>query len=157
MRTSKTPIGGVGIFIKGTDGIPRLRVIHGIRKYPGPLLATSQLSGKVFGFYGEVNRLGFVAISQIVEGMFAVTGNVNVYNVAQHKATLVADPFIVTVPTLVDTEPQTETISMQKTAYIPFDLMALLLEEPLTARDAFLNNIVSHCVYSRYQGLNLGH
>ena len=35
------PIGGLGIFVADTGPVPRLRVIHGIRKYPGSLLSPS--------------------------------------------------------------------------------------------------------------------
>eukprot|EP00536_Pseudo-nitzschia_multiseries_P004723 jgi/Psemu1/10653/gm1.10653_g len=47
-------VGALGIFLTGTFGRARLRLVHGLRKYPGPLTAPSTNKGKAFGYLDDI-------------------------------------------------------------------------------------------------------
>eukprot|EP00536_Pseudo-nitzschia_multiseries_P016345 jgi/Psemu1/45832/gm1.45832_g len=47
-------VGALGIFLTDTFGKARLRLVHGLRKYPGPLTAPSTNKGKAFGYLDDI-------------------------------------------------------------------------------------------------------
>eukprot|EP00536_Pseudo-nitzschia_multiseries_P019072 jgi/Psemu1/58783/gm1.58783_g len=47
-------VGALGIFLTGTFGRARLRLVHSLRKYPGPLTAPSTNKGKAFGYLDDI-------------------------------------------------------------------------------------------------------
>eukprot|EP00536_Pseudo-nitzschia_multiseries_P019156 jgi/Psemu1/59246/gm1.59246_g len=49
-------IGGLGIFQEDAAGVDRLRVIHGLRRYPGTITQPSAIRGRAFGYIGDVER-----------------------------------------------------------------------------------------------------
>ena len=130
-------IGGLGIFVTDADGQHRLRVIHGIRRYSGPLGLPSPLTNKVFGYLGDVSPGGFVEIVQVDEALFSITGEVNVCTIAHHKQTLASDETIEIFKVRGDTAPASEVVRTRHSAFIPYELMPLLLPKALTARQAF--------------------
>ena len=131
-------VGGIGIFVTEPDGQHRLRILHGIRRYSGPLGIPSPLTDKVFGYMGDVSPRGFVEIVQIDEKLFDLTGEVNVCTIAHHKNTLAGDATIDIFKVRgTTTAPASEVIKTRNSAFIPYDLMPLLLTQSLTAHEAF--------------------
>ena len=132
------PIGGIGVFVIGTDGQHRLEVIHGLRKYPGPLIAHSPLSNRYFGYQGDVSENGFAKIVEVQDELLDVTDEINVLKLDHHKAKLendtAAEGLVQPVP---DNAPQCETLSTRKSMFIPYCLMPMLFAKSLTAREAF--------------------
>ena len=47
-------IGTIGIFVKDADSDLRLRLIQGLKKYPGDNRTNSKLVNQVFGYLGDV-------------------------------------------------------------------------------------------------------
>eukprot|EP00536_Pseudo-nitzschia_multiseries_P014844 jgi/Psemu1/40309/gm1.40309_g len=47
-------IGGLGIFQEDAAGVDRLRVIHGLRRYPGTITQPSANRGRAFGYIDDV-------------------------------------------------------------------------------------------------------
>jgi len=130
-------IGGVGIFVRDSAGVHRLRIIHGIRKFPGSLGLESSLKNCVFGYLDDVDE-GVPEIVQLNETLFGLTGTVNVATLAHHKSTLESEPDTVILPVRGNDEAQTESIKARISAFIPFSLVPLLIEKNLNAREAFL-------------------
>eukprot|EP00536_Pseudo-nitzschia_multiseries_P019369 jgi/Psemu1/60337/gm1.60337_g len=48
-------VGALGIFVADPQGLPCLRLVHGLRKYPGPLAQHSLNKNKAFGFEHSAN------------------------------------------------------------------------------------------------------
>eukprot|EP00536_Pseudo-nitzschia_multiseries_P018772 jgi/Psemu1/57270/gm1.57270_g len=57
-------VGALGIFVADSKGLPCLRLVHGLRKYPGPLAQHSPNKNKAFGYLddneGEAGELVLV-------------------------------------------------------------------------------------------------
>eukprot|EP00536_Pseudo-nitzschia_multiseries_P005055 jgi/Psemu1/11624/gm1.11624_g len=57
-------VGALGIFVADSQGLPCLRLVHGLRKYPGPLAQHSPNKNKAFGYLddneGEAGELVLV-------------------------------------------------------------------------------------------------
>ena len=102
-------IGGIGFFVKGSDGQHRLEVVHGIRKYPGPLVEHSSLSNRFFGFHGDVSTNGFATTVGLTEDLFDATAEINLLKLDHHKTTLEDDPSEGHAPPVEDTAPQMGT------------------------------------------------
>ena len=130
-------IGAIGVFVKDTDGDLRLRLIHGLKKYPGDIRTNSPLVNQVFGYLDDVDE-GVAEVVAFDTDVLALTGEVNVCTVAHHKAVLVADATIEIVTARADGDPQTDTIKARKSAFIPFDMVPLVIEKNLSPRQAFL-------------------
>ena len=130
-------IGAVGFFLRSANGDNELHIAHGIRKYPGTLGVTSVLANAVFGYLDDVDD-GNAEIMQFNDSLFGLTGAINVATVDQHKDALEADPTITILPARAAGADHSESIKARMSAFIPFSLVPLLIEQRLSARDAFL-------------------
>ena len=125
------------MFVRAAEGVSRLRIAHGVRKYPGSLGVDSVLRDQVFGYLDDVDK-GSAEIIQFSDALFGLTGAVNVATIEHHKITLEADPTITVIPARADGVDHTEAIQARMTAFIPFSLVPHLIEKRLSAREAFL-------------------
>ena len=130
-------VGGIGLFIKDPQGILRLHIIHGLRKFTGDLQNTSPLINKVFGYLDDVNE-GETEIVQFDDSMLGITPKINMCTITQNKHVLEGDDMIDLLSGRVDGEPQTVVIKMPTSAFIPFKLMPYLLEKNFNSRQALL-------------------
>ena len=99
-------VGEIGIFVTDPLGTPRLRVIHGVRKYPGNILSPSQNANKVFGFLDEVLS-GRGELVRVTTNMFSITNTLRVLSLAQHLIRLEEAPGSEYVGPFGDTDPHT--------------------------------------------------
>lgn len=132
----ETP-GGLLVFVTDPDGVHRSQVFHGIRKYGKQIRNPSRLENKNFGYVGEVDE-GEMTIVQLQESLFTTTGEINVCTVDHHRATLLAEPGTELIKHRDNTEPQTETIKTRMAAFLPYELMPLILDKRYTPRETFL-------------------
>jgi hypothetical protein len=123
--------------LRNSEGANELHIAHGIRKYPGTLGSRSVLANAIFGYLDDVDD-GNAEIMQFNESLFGLTGAINVATISQHKAALEADPTASILPARADGEDHTESIKARMSAFIPFNLVPLLIEQRLSAREAFL-------------------
>jgi hypothetical protein len=130
-------VGGIGVFVRQTDGRHLLRVIHGIRRYPGKLGDTGPLVHGVFGVVGNPDD-GFEELVHVQASIFGVTGEVNVCTVDRHRQLLKTDPSLLLIPARDNTGAQTETKKARMSAFIPFELVPLVSDMWLAPRVAFL-------------------
>ena len=130
-------VGGIAVFVVDASGEPRLRIIHGLRKYSGVVGRVSPLTNKVFGYLDDTDH-GEAELVEVTVELLAQTVEINVCTVAHHKATLEGDVEIEVIPTRANADPQTETIKARKAAFVPFGLVPFVLSKNLTVRDAFL-------------------
>ena len=131
------PIGGLGVFVTGTDGQPRLGVVHGARKYPGPLITHSPLANRSFGYQGDLSDSGFATVVEISPTLFDLTDEINLLKLDHYKSTLGSDPTLGQVKPVADDAAQGETVETRNTMSIPFGLVGSVFGESLTAREAF--------------------
>ncbi|VEU39857.1 unnamed protein product, partial [Pseudo-nitzschia multistriata] len=130
-------VGGIGIFVNDTTLLPQLRVIHGIRKYPGSLMEHSSNANKAFGYLDDVVS-GRGELVQVTANMFALTNEVRVHPEAQHQLELESNPDLqFTGPLTNEANPQAEKLRCRHTFFIPFKLMPHVLGKKLTPRAAY--------------------
>ena len=120
------------------SSVPRLRVIHGIRKYPGNLLTPSRNANKLFGYLNDVVS-GRGELVQVTTSMFTLIPNRRrVYTPLHHRLFLEAHPelsFVSPVPE-GGGHSNTKELQCRHTFFIPFELMPLL-NKRLSPREAF--------------------
>ena len=102
-------VGGITVFVSDTSGEPRLRIIHGLRKYSGVLARVLPLTNKVLGHLGDTDH-GEAELVEVTVEHLAQTVEINVCTVAHHKATLEGDVSIEVIPARANEDPKTETI-----------------------------------------------
>ncbi|VEU43031.1 unnamed protein product, partial [Pseudo-nitzschia multistriata] len=129
-------IGGISIFVNDANGIPRLCVIHGIRKYPGCLLAASPNANKTFGFLDDVVS-GRGELVRVTTSMFALTSAIRVLPIAGHCLALEADANLQYVGPHDPGDPNTEEVVCRHTFFLPFELVPLVLGKDQNPREAF--------------------
>eukprot|EP00536_Pseudo-nitzschia_multiseries_P015399 jgi/Psemu1/217984/e_gw1.878.1.1 len=125
------PVGALGIFLTDTFGKARLRLVHGIRKYPGPLTAPSTNKGKAFGYLddiegdaGELVLVDAALLEQAPETLvLSLDRHLDVIKHAHHSHM---------IPMVLGDDPHMEVITPFKACFIPFQLVPLLLGKGLS-------------------------
>ena len=130
-------IGAIGIFVKDTDGNLRLRLIHGLKKYPEDIRTNSPLVNQVFDYLDDVDE-GVAEVAAFDTDVLALSGEVNICTVAHHKAVLVANGATEIMAAHANGESQTNTIKTRKSPFVPFDMIPLVIGKNLSPREAFL-------------------
>eukprot|EP00536_Pseudo-nitzschia_multiseries_P013057 jgi/Psemu1/33975/gm1.33975_g len=123
--------GGLGIFLTDTFGKARLRLVHGLRKYPGPLTAPSTNKGKAFGYLddiegdaGELVLVDAALLEQAPETLvLSLDRHLDVIKHAHHSHM---------IPMVLGDDPHMEVITPFKACFIPFQLVPLLLGKGLS-------------------------
>ena len=131
-------VGGVGVFVVQDSGTMVLKVLVGIKKYNSdPSNPFSKLLKHHFAFLGGVDG-GIGEIVKVDWAMGDMTNDVNVYKERHHKKKLEDNPTDNALGPVKDDDAQVETLRVRKSVYLPFCLMALVLDQDLTPRQAFL-------------------
>eukprot|EP00536_Pseudo-nitzschia_multiseries_P019258 jgi/Psemu1/231787/e_gw1.4247.1.1 len=125
------PVGALGIFLTDTFGKARLRLVHGLRKYPGPLTAPSTNKGKAFGYLddiegdaGELVLVDAALLEQAPETLvLSLDRHLDVIKHAHHSHM---------IPMVLGDDPHMEVITPFKACFIPFQLVPLLLGKGLS-------------------------
>eukprot|EP00536_Pseudo-nitzschia_multiseries_P000324 jgi/Psemu1/717/gm1.717_g len=125
-------VGALGIFLTDTFGRARLRLVHGLRKYPGPLTAPSTNKGKAFGYLddiegdaGELVLVDAALLEQAAETLvLSLDRHLDVIKHARHSHM---------IPMVLGDDPHMEVITPYKACFIPSQLVPLLLGKGLTA------------------------
>eukprot|EP00536_Pseudo-nitzschia_multiseries_P015379 jgi/Psemu1/42325/gm1.42325_g len=116
------PVGALGIFLTDTFGKARLRLVHGLRKYPGPLTAPSTNKGKAFGYLddiegdaGELVLVDAALLEQAPETLvLSLDRHLDVLKHAHHSHM---------IPMVLGDDPHMEVITPFKACLIPFQLV----------------------------------
>eukprot|EP00536_Pseudo-nitzschia_multiseries_P019066 jgi/Psemu1/58752/gm1.58752_g len=124
------PVGALGIFLTDTFGKARLRLVHGLRKYPGPLTAPSTNKGKAFGYLddiegdaGELVLVDAALLEQAPETLvLSLDRHLDVIKHAHHSHM---------IPMVLGDDPHMEVITPFKACFIPFQLSNPRLEHHL--------------------------
>ena len=131
-------IGGVGVFVVQDSGEIALKILVGIKKYNSdPSNPSSKLLKHHFAFVGDVDG-GNGEIIKVDWDMGELTSDVNVYKESHHKKKLEDNPSSLLLGPTKDDDAQVETLCVQKSVYIPYCLMPLVLDQDLTPRQAFI-------------------
>eukprot|EP00536_Pseudo-nitzschia_multiseries_P019395 jgi/Psemu1/60542/gm1.60542_g len=124
-------VGALGIFLTNTFGKARLRLVQGLRKYPGPLTAPSTNKGKAFGYLddiegdaGELVLVDAALLEQAPETLvLSLDRHLDVIKHAHHSHM---------IPMVLGDDPHMEVITPFKACFIPFQLVPLLLGKGLS-------------------------
>eukprot|EP00536_Pseudo-nitzschia_multiseries_P016679 jgi/Psemu1/47288/gm1.47288_g len=84
-------IGGLSIFHKDAAGVDRLRVIHGLRRYPGTITQPSANRGRAFGYIDDVEGQEGELV-QADAALLSRAAASRVYLLAHHEATISQHP-----------------------------------------------------------------
>eukprot|EP00536_Pseudo-nitzschia_multiseries_P019524 jgi/Psemu1/61156/gm1.61156_g len=125
------PVEALGIFLTDTFGKARLRLVHGLRKYPGHLTAPSTNKGKAFGYLddiegdaGELVLVDAALLEQAPETLvLSLDRHLDVIKHAHHSHM---------IPMVLGDDPHMEVITPFKACFIPFQLVPLLLGKGLS-------------------------
>ena len=90
-----------------------------------------------YGYLGDVNN-GCGEIIKFDFDALEMTQDVNVYKLKHYKKKLEEDTSIELFPPVQNGDAEKETIKVQKTVFIPFVLMRLVLDKDLSPQNAFL-------------------
>eukprot|EP00536_Pseudo-nitzschia_multiseries_P016057 jgi/Psemu1/44760/gm1.44760_g len=127
-------VGALGIFVADSQGLPCLRLVHGLRKYPGPLAQHSPNKNKAFGYLddneGEAGELVLVDAA-----MLSPTTATRVLTLDHHLAELEAHP-ATPLPVIPEGTAHSELIQAHKSFFIPFELVHFLLGKGLSPKQA---------------------
>eukprot|EP00536_Pseudo-nitzschia_multiseries_P017358 jgi/Psemu1/50546/gm1.50546_g len=142
-------VGALGIFVADTFGKSRLRLVHGLRKYPGPLAQPSANNGKAFCYLDDIE--GDAGELVLVNStMLARTSATLVLALDHHLAEVVTGPpchHSYIVPMVLGGDAHMEVVNAYKACFIPFELVPLLLGKGHTPLQAlriihpFLSNL----------------
>jgi hypothetical protein len=131
------PIGGIGVFVSdGSSSTGVLEVLHGVSIYPGvPGQARDRM--QVFASLGDVEGVDVATVAFDAKQL-AITPDVLVPGSIDRTLQLLAEepskqmlgPFEATMANI-------RTAKSRTMAYIPFELMELVLDSQLTARQAY--------------------
>eukprot|EP00536_Pseudo-nitzschia_multiseries_P018878 jgi/Psemu1/57767/gm1.57767_g len=113
-------VGALGIFVADPQGLPCLRLVHGLRKYPGPLAQHSPNKNKAFEYLddieGEAGELVLVDLA-----MLSPTIASRVLTLDHHLAELEAHPGRLSIPAIPEGTGHSKLIRAHKAFFIPFD------------------------------------
>eukprot|EP00536_Pseudo-nitzschia_multiseries_P019462 jgi/Psemu1/60820/gm1.60820_g len=128
-------VGALGIFVADSQGLPCLRLVHGLRKYPGPLAQHSPNKNKAFGYLddneGEAGELVLVD-----SAMLSPTIATRVLTLDHHLAELEAHPARLSIPVIPEGTAHSKLIRAHKSFFIPFELVHFLLGKGLSPKQA---------------------
>eukprot|EP00536_Pseudo-nitzschia_multiseries_P003135 jgi/Psemu1/7029/gm1.7029_g len=126
-------VGALGIFVANTIGESHLRLVHGLRKYPGPLAQTSANKGKAFGYLDEIEGDAGELV-QVDSDMLAQTPATLVLALCHHVTELDAPrhPSYL-IPMVLGGDAHTEVVSAYKAFFILFELRYTPLFDTLRA------------------------
>lgn len=77
-------IGGLGVCVEDAAGLLKLRIIHGIRRYPGTLLQPSANQGNTFGYIDDIEG-GLCELVQVNAAMLAKAAASRVFFLIEHN------------------------------------------------------------------------
>eukprot|EP00536_Pseudo-nitzschia_multiseries_P017365 jgi/Psemu1/50576/gm1.50576_g len=111
-------VGALGIFLTDTFGKARLRLVHGLRKYLGPLTVPSTNKGKAFGYLddiegdaGELVLVDAALLEQAPETLvLSLDRHLDVIKHAHHSHM---------IPMVLGNDPHMEVITPFKACFIP--------------------------------------
>eukprot|EP00536_Pseudo-nitzschia_multiseries_P017515 jgi/Psemu1/51181/gm1.51181_g len=84
-------VGALGIFVANSQGLPCLRLVHGLQKYPGPLAQHSPNKNKAFGYLDDIKgEAGELVL--VDSAMLSPTIASRVLTLDHHLAELEAHP-----------------------------------------------------------------
>eukprot|EP00536_Pseudo-nitzschia_multiseries_P008770 jgi/Psemu1/21391/gm1.21391_g len=133
-RPAPRPLPGSGY----TSGKARLRLVHGLWEYPGPLAQPSANKGKAFGYMdgieGDAGKLVLVNST-----MLAQTPATLVLALDHHLAEVVTGPprhHSYLVHMVQGGDAHMEVVNAYKVCFVPFELVPCLLGKGLTSLQA---------------------
>eukprot|EP00536_Pseudo-nitzschia_multiseries_P016594 jgi/Psemu1/46796/gm1.46796_g len=129
-------IGGLGIFQEDAAGVDRLRVIHGLRRYPGTITQPSANRGRAFGYIDDVEGQEGELV-QVDAALLSRAAASRVYLMAHHEATISQHPDRDYIPAIPEGTAHTEMLQAQKVCFLPFEFVPLVLCRGLTPKQAF--------------------
>eukprot|EP00536_Pseudo-nitzschia_multiseries_P018656 jgi/Psemu1/56628/gm1.56628_g len=144
-------LGAIRIFVADPLlGESRLRLVHGLRKYPGPLAQPSLNTGNAFGYLDDIERDAGELV-QVNSDMLSKTPASWVFSLGHHIAELNAHRQQPYIPAVQEGAAHSETISAHKAFFIPFELVPVLLGKGLSPWQAMgiLYSYLNHEVLLR--------
>jgi hypothetical protein len=131
------PIGGIAIFVPDGDsptGV--LRVLHGVHLFPG-IPGRSRDRMKTFAFEGDAEGVDAATIA-FDKAQLAITAEIVVPgSIARTQQLLNAEPTIDILGPYTASMANTRTTKCRLGAYLPFNLMEMVLGADLTSRQAY--------------------
>eukprot|EP00536_Pseudo-nitzschia_multiseries_P005520 jgi/Psemu1/12738/gm1.12738_g len=128
-------VGALRIFVVDARGEPRLQLVHGPRKYPGPLAQPSPNKDKFFGYLDDIEgEAGELVL--VDSDMLSQTTASRVLLLEHHMAELVAHGQRPSIPVVPEGTGHSELIQAHKAFFAPFKLVPFLLGEGLSPREA---------------------
>eukprot|EP00536_Pseudo-nitzschia_multiseries_P015720 jgi/Psemu1/43577/gm1.43577_g len=129
-------IGGLGIFQEDAAGVDRLRVIHGLRRYPGTITQPSANRGRAFGYIDDVEGQEGELV-QLDAALLSRAAASRVYLLAHHEATIAQHPDRDYIPALPEGTAHTKMLQAHKVCFLPFEFVPLVLCRGLTPKQVF--------------------
>eukprot|EP00536_Pseudo-nitzschia_multiseries_P019162 jgi/Psemu1/59280/gm1.59280_g len=129
-------IGGLGIFQEDAAGVDRLRVIHGLRRYPGTITQPSANRGRAFGYIDDVEGQEGELV-QVDAALLSRASASRVYLMAHHEAAISQHPDRDYIPAIPEGTAHTEMLQAHKVCFLPFEFVPLVLCRGLTPKQAF--------------------
>eukprot|EP00536_Pseudo-nitzschia_multiseries_P018817 jgi/Psemu1/57460/gm1.57460_g len=130
-------IGDLGIFQEDAAGVDRLRVIHGLRPYPGTITQPSANRGRAFGYIDDVEEGQEGELVQVDAALLSRASASRVYLMAHHEATISQHPDRDYIPAIPEGTTHTEMLQAHKVCFLPFEFVPLVLCRGLTPKQAF--------------------
>eukprot|EP00536_Pseudo-nitzschia_multiseries_P019425 jgi/Psemu1/60699/gm1.60699_g len=128
-------VGALGIFVADPQGLPCLRLVHGLWKYPGPLAQHSPNKNKAFGYLDDIEgEAGELVL--VDSAMLSPTIASRVLTLDHHLAELEAHPGRLSIPVIPEGTGHSELIRAYKAFFIPFKLVHFLLGKGLSPSQA---------------------
>eukprot|EP00536_Pseudo-nitzschia_multiseries_P014338 jgi/Psemu1/38317/gm1.38317_g len=113
-------VGVLGIFVAGPQGLPCLRLVHGLRKYPGPLAQHSPNKNKAFGYLDDIEgEAGELVL--VDSAMLSPTIASRMLTLDHHLAEVEAHPGRLSIPVIPEGTAHSELIQAHKAFFVPFD------------------------------------
>jgi hypothetical protein len=148
------PIGALGIMVADSESrTSHLKITHGYARYSSRAGHTNIDRGATFYFEGEVDGTDASTV-EFDRYQLGMTPYANVPRMPdRHQTLLAGEPTKTMVGPFEADAANVNTIWTRGAMFIPFELVALLLDKDLTAREAFLvvyplledNNLVDGC------------
>eukprot|EP00536_Pseudo-nitzschia_multiseries_P019374 jgi/Psemu1/60392/gm1.60392_g len=109
-------IGGLGLFQEDAAGVDRLRVIHGLRRYPGTITQPSANRGRAFGYIDDVEGQE-VELVRVDAALLSRAAASRVYLLAHHEANVSQHPKRDYIPAIPEGTAHTEMLQAHKQAF----------------------------------------
>eukprot|EP00536_Pseudo-nitzschia_multiseries_P010780 jgi/Psemu1/204114/e_gw1.341.23.1 len=128
-------VGALGIFVADPQGLPCLRLVHGLRKYPGPLAQHSPNKNKAFGYLDDIEgEAGELVL--VDSAVLSPTTASRVLTLDHHLAEMEVHPGRLSIPVIPEGTAHSELIQAHKAFFIPFELVHFLLGKGLSPSQA---------------------